>query len=185
MSIQFLGSGLEWAISSSEIQKKKKKRLPTGASSLTSSCSQHRGWVNGDNVLLVCFPQGTLSTAPHQAAAVSNRDTNGPWVMPAGSWHSGTSSTDCELKAAPSPVKRRAKELFRLHIPSRETKNIQAGRTDEMVSLGLHSPLYFFFSPFSFSFLALFPIPSPFLWLFFPSHSVMTSKLAQHRCSRS
>lgn len=62
-----------------KFKRKRKKRLPTGASSLTSSCSQHGGWVSGDNVLLVCFPQGTLRTAPHQAAAVSNRDTNGPW----------------------------------------------------------------------------------------------------------
>lgn len=87
----------------------------------------------------------------------------GPGVMPAGSWHSAGSSADCELKAAPLPVKKRAKEPFRSHILTWETKNLGAGSRSEMVSLGLHSPLYFFLSPFSFSFLALFPSLSPFL----------------------
>lgn len=181
----FLEAGCSGLYHLLKFKRKRKKSFPLGLPhSPAHVVSTEAGWIETMSCLFVFHKEHWVLHHTRLLQSPTGTPT-GPGVMPAGSWHSASSFTDCELKAAPSPVRRRAKGLFRLHIPSRETKNIWAGRTNEMVSLGLHSPLYFSFSPFSFSFLALFPIPSPLLWLFFPSRSVMTSKLAQHRCSRS
>lgn len=168
-----------------KFKRKRKKGFPLGLPhSPAHVVSTEAGWVETMSCLFVFHKEHWV--LHHTRLLQSPTGTPvGPGVMPAGSWHSASSSTDCELKAAPLPVKRRAKELFRLHILSRETKNVWAGSTNEMVSLCLHCPLYFCSlpspSPSLLSFLNL----SPFLWLFFPSHSVMTSKLAPHRCSKS